>query len=195
MSAIVQFTMELTGPFEGKSVTLNHLRFKNGKATVRGDATEIAGIIRYFKRSYNINVAGEEGYGSSQVHSTSQDRETDQVQSGIQPNGTESQEESSVQLRGDDAADGGNTRSLSDRDRHQDSRIPKEGQFQQSANKQVDPAKLLLVMKNLDPKNEAHWNQAGLPKLAVVSEMYGSEGLTRKDLDSVWSGFSRTNTK
>ena len=54
-SDIVQFTLVLPQSRKKQSVVLNGLTFKDGEATVRGDAKEIAGVVKYFTRS-SINT-------------------------------------------------------------------------------------------------------------------------------------------
>jgi hypothetical protein len=187
-SDIVQFTLVLPKTRKKQSVVLNGLTFKDGEATVRGDGKEIAGVVKYFTRSYQVEV---KPYGASQVHSTPESGETDKVPSKVRQDGTGSEEETAVYIGSDDGARSGSARSGSDRDGYEDSRISTEDRFNQSSSNQVNPEKLMKVLQGLDPTNESQWNAVGLPKLNVVGELYGSEGVTRKDIDSVWPEFNR----
>lgn len=193
MSNIVQFTLILPKVFEetrykGKDVVLNGLTFKNRQATVRGDEKEIAGVVRYFARGYQAEVIP---HGTSEVHPSTEQGETESVPSGVQQDGTGPEEETAVHLGSDDGARSGSTRVGADRDGYEDTRLSTEDRFNQSSSNQVNPQKLIKVLETLDPGNDAQWNAVGLPKLNVVSEMYGSEAVTRKDIDSVWPEFNR----
>ena len=192
-SDIVQFTLRLPKVFEeskyrGKNVVLNGLTFTDREATVQGDAKEIAGIVKYFTRSYQAEVIP---HGSSQVHPSTEQGEAESVPSEIRQDGTGSEEETAVHIGSDDGARSGSARSGSDRDGHEDPRLSTEDRFNQSSSNQVNPEKLMKVLQGLDPTNESQWNAVGLPKLNIVGELYGSEGVTRKDIDSVWPEFNR----
>ena len=41
-------------------------------------------------------------------------------------------------------------------------------------------------MQMLNPDNKKHWRGDGQPRIDAVAELYGSEGITRKDLKAVW---------
>ena len=187
-SDIVQFTFVLPSVMKKRNVRLNGLTFQNGEASVRGDAKEIAGLVKYFTRSYQVEV---KPHGSSQVHPTAEQGETESVPSEVRQDGTGSEEETAVHIGSDVGTESGSPRSGSDRDRHEDSRLSTEDRFNESSSNQVNPEKLIEVLKKLDPANESQWNAVGLPKLNVVGELYGSEGVTRKDIDSVWPEFNR----
>lgn len=187
-SNIVQFTFVLPPVMKKRTVRLNGLNFKDGEVTVRGEAKEIAGLVKYFTRSYQVEV---KPHGSSQVHSPTQQGETESVPSKIRQDGTGSEEETAVHIGSDDGTRSGSARSGSDRDGYEDTRLSTEDRFNQSSSNQVNPEKLMKVLQELDPTNEAQWNAVGLPKLNVVGELYGSEGVTRKDIDSVWPEFNR----
>jgi hypothetical protein len=193
MANIVQFTLKLPkvfeeGKYKGKVVVLNGLTFKQREATVRGDAKEIAGVVRYFTRSYQAEVIP---HGTSEVHPSTEQGEAESVPSGVRPDGTGSEEETAVHLGADDGARSGSPRSGADRDGHEDSRLSTQDRFNQSSSNQINPEKLMEVLKKLDPGNDGQWNAVGLPKLNVVGELYGNEGVTRKDIDSVWPEFNR----
>lgn len=187
-SDIVKFTLVLPKSRKKQSTVINGLSFREGQATIQGDAKEIAGIVKYFTRSYQVEV---QPHGTSQVHSSSESGETDQVPSGVRQDGTGSEEETAVHIGSNARTEPGSSRVGSDRDGHEDTRLSKEDRFNQSQNNQVNPEKLMKVLKGLDPTDDAQWNAVGLPKLNVVGEMYGSEGVTRKDIDAVWPEFHR----
>lgn len=43
----------------------------------------------------------------------------------------------------------------------------------------------------LDHGNDAHWTKTGAPSLEAVSELYGSNGVTRRMIDAVAPGHRR----
>lgn len=187
-SDIVQFTLVLPLTRPKRNVTLNGLSFKDGEATIQGDAKELAGIVKYFTRSYQVEV---KPHGTSKVHPTTEQGQTESVPSGVRQDGTRPSEETAIHIESDVGTESGSSRSSSDRDGHEDPRLSTQDRFNQSSSNQVDPEKLMKVLKGLDPTNEAQWNAVGLPKLNVVGELYGSEGVTRKDIDSIWPEFHR----
>lgn len=45
----------------------------------------------------------------------------------------------------------------------------------------------------LDPGNDEHWTQAGLPSVEVIKDLVGKDGVNRSAIDAVASGFDREN--
>lgn len=194
-SDIVQFTLSLTGSMEGQSKTINGLTFSHGHATVRGSATEIAGVIKYFTKCYQVKaIPGGMEHGTSEIHTPSEQGKTEEVPSEIRQDGSRPEEETTVHIGSDDGTESGSTRTRTDRDGYGHSRVSEKDRFNVSSSNSIDPEKLLKVLKELDPAQDDQWNLAGLPKLTTVSERYGSEGITRKDIESVWPEFKRNMT-
>ncbi len=54
--------------------------------------------------------------------------------------------------------------------------------------------KVIDGLRKLDPKNDAHWTQDGLPKVDFVRILSGEPSLTREQINEALPGFSRTNT-
>lgn len=55
--------------------------------------------------------------------------------------------------------------------------------------------RLAAALKQLDPKNDDHWTQAGKPAIAAVEKLYGDAGITRADVDAAIPGFDRESAK
>ena len=47
------------------------------------------------------------------------------------------------------------------------------------------------LVEGLDPENDDHWTDAGIPKMAAVEIIYGSSDILRDHVDQVLPGFTR----
>lgn len=54
--------------------------------------------------------------------------------------------------------------------------------------------KIVEALRKLDTANDAHWTTDGLPRLETVKFLAGDQSLTRDDVTTAASGFTRTNT-
>lgn len=50
--------------------------------------------------------------------------------------------------------------------------------------------KILNALNQLDPRDDKHWTEAGLPRMDVIETLI-SENVTRKQVDEALPGFSR----
>lgn len=53
-------------------------------------------------------------------------------------------------------------------------------------------AKIREALKGLDPANDKHWTDDGLPREGVVQKLANDQTLTRKDISEASPGFQRT---
>jgi hypothetical protein len=56
-------------------------------------------------------------------------------------------------------------------------------------------AKIRAALAQLDPKNDAHWTDDGLPRTGVVQKLASDPNLTRKEIQEANPGFQREPTK
>lgn len=51
--------------------------------------------------------------------------------------------------------------------------------------------RLAEALTKLDPEDDSHWTQNGLPKFETVCKLYGSTDITRSDIDKAAPGLTR----
>lgn len=56
-------------------------------------------------------------------------------------------------------------------------------------------AKIRAALAQLDPKNDAHWTDDGLPRTGVVQKLASDPNLSRKEIQDAQPGFQREPTK
>lgn len=174
MSDQMVVTLHLTGGREGKTCVLQKRRFVDGVSVVRGDAKSVAGIVKYFGRTYQAFPEGPELDAARKLGGDANGKRDLQSDLGRSP---ESTDESRVQSGGDrtaevqtgagvgptDAETGG-TGSLPAGDGHTDTGHDIEARKKE---------RLAEVLKSLDHDDDEQWTDAGLPRLDVVEVRLG----------------------
>ena len=186
---ITTVTLKLHGHYSGKTITLNGVKFIDGKVKLHGPTNEVESLMGYLGKSYQALPEVEvKKYGTDQVEEIIQSRGSEEVSSDVLPVGEGSAEDSTHDLGGaDDFNEDGS------------GRIPGGGgsgesegdRFEGTAQGKIDPVKLKNVLESLSPTDDSCWTTLGLAKLDKVCTLYGNEGVTRRDVDAVWPGLTR----
>lgn len=196
-TTMLKLPLYLNGHYAGKTIKLSDIEFTNGKVVLYGVASEVGSLADYLGKCYQawpegkrLNPeTGEIIYeevsknGSSEIQATGRG----DVSGKIREEERQAKEVPSDERTGTVGANlderGGDT----DRSGHADPRVHSpEERFRNSSAAKIAPEKLLEAMGKLDPANADHWRRDGLPKVDAVAKLYGSEGLTRNDLNAVW---------
>lgn len=183
--------LELHGHYAGKTVKLNGVQFTNGKCTLFGPIAELTGLMTYLERSYQAYPVLEVSNGSSDLQKNAGQGGTDPVSGDVSKKvGSSSESETGRSGEGHDSS---GTQTGDHSGRSGQPAVPTVSpDFSQTSSNQIDPLKLKKVLMNMDPDVDGVWTQVGgLAKIDHVCRVYGSELLTRKDLEAVWPGFSR----
>lgn len=185
----------LTGHYAGRTIDLNGYKFVNGELTLKGEMTKMEGVINYF-RTYNAFLAGSDELAQAQARDANKGdtdgtdtvldgqsgTDTGGVSTDITGTGTGSGPES-----GGASPDGAG--SGSEGNGVQGGREVDEGQAAVTS----DPTVLKIIdgLKSLDPTNDDHWTDAGLPRVDVIAQASGVVNVTRKDIAAAIPNFNR----
>lgn len=218
MSHTISTTLVLTGPRTGKTVRLNKYTFTDGRLSLKGPMEDVQGLITYFGKAYQAFPEGsdelkaaqahweqykaeqEASHGAGEVHPDQSGAAAPAVHGDGGPDGAEPPAAPAGDGEGDDDPAAGSQGSVPGGDGHTDPGLPpQEHNEEQPVDGTPGPVnpnpKLLKAVESLDPENDAHWTGQGLPKVAVVSDAYGEDSVTRKDVESVAPGYDRETAK
>lgn len=198
---MLKLPLYLNGHYAGKTVKLANNQFTNGKIVLYGSAAEVNSLANYLGKCFQAwpehiildpitgaQVERKINHGSSTVQEKGlsdlgpEIREKVGQTEKVPANDGEGANVSDLHKRGDNSSGAG----------HEDPRVSgTEGGLDGTSAAKIDGDKLLKSMQMLDPENGSHWRQDGLPRVDAVVQYYGSEGLTRKDLQAVWPELTR----
>lgn len=191
---VKRVTLKLHGHYAGKTIELGGVKFTDGIVKLFGPTPDIEGLETYLGRSYQAFPVEEEkkDNGTSKDETTSRQGNSESVSGELQPTGAGLEEEGSDEGAGTDDSDSNGSGSLPSGNGHEDSRVSEaKERFEQTNSNKTEPVKLIETLKQLDPKNNDQWTSLGLPRMDAVCKLYGSEGLTRRDIEAVWPEFNR----
>lgn len=205
----------LTGPYTGKTKRLQGHLFDRGVLKFYGTAAAVEGLVTYMGRSYQAYLEGSDELRAAQDRDDAAylkeiSRETADGERDIQGEISESEGtdpgDGDVQSEGSGSSetppdDGtgagedpeGSEGDVSDRDGHEDPRVP---DAEAGSGGPVETSRSVNVaLQNavyaLDPENNGHWTGAGLPAMTVVEHVYGSADITRRDVEIAAPGYDR----
>lgn len=213
-SQVRRHVLVLTGPYAGKSGTFNGYKFEGGKCVLLGTDAGVAGAKRYFARTYRAYPEGspelaeaqaadearkEAANGKREAHPAQHDPASGSSDGDVRPDGSGPSPAQADDGAGDGDASEGAPGSVPGGDGHGDAGLPpQEPQPKQQDDSQqgtvISDPKLLKAVDSLDPENDDHWTQAGLPKLTAVEEAYG-EAVTRQMVKNVAPDLDRDVAK
>jgi hypothetical protein len=195
-TTMLKLPLYLNGHYAGKTIKLADIQFTNGKVVLYGSAQEVQSLANYLGKCYQawpegqrLNPeTGEIEYGASTVQEErlsdlepkirEEERQAKEVPANV---GTGTDESNMDERRGDSSRLG-----------HEDPRLPSpEDGYDNPSTAKIDPEKLLGAMQRLNPEAKEHWRADGQPRIDAVAALYGSEGITRKDLQAVWPELTR----
>jgi len=191
--SVKKLTLELHGHYAGKTVKLAGVNFVEGKVKLFGATKDIDGLVNYLGKCYQaLPVEEQKDDGTNKVQETTRQGNSEEVSSDLQQIGTGPSEETPILQRSLDDSNLHGDRSLPSGDGHEDPRLSEATErFNATNHSQIEPMKLLKALQRLDPTVEENWTSQGLPRMDVVCKFYGSEGLTRKNVEAVWPEFNR----
>lgn len=197
-TGVKRVTLKLHGHFAGKTVKLGGVQFTEGVVKLFGPTPDVDGLINYLGKSYQALPVEEEkkDNGSGENEAFKGPRHTAEIPGNIQPTGAGPETESSDDRAGADDTELNGSGSLPSGNGHEDSRVSQAAErFEQTNSSKTEPVKLIEVLKTLDPENPNHWTSQGQPRMDAICKFYGSEGLTRRDIEAVWPEFNRELAK
>lgn len=168
------------GHYAKKNVVLRGIKFTNGQAELPGTYAQNEGIITYMGRVYQAYPEGmspEEGaHNASQVPATAIGHTPKEIPGAGEPTRPRLTAQETNDGEGDGGPTGGGTGNLSTGDGQEDPRLY---------------TRLVGALNTLDPKNDDHWTQKGLPSIQAVEQALGGGQVTRKEIEAAIPGFSR----
>lgn len=193
----------LAGHFAGKSVTLNGFRFTNGRTVIEDAPEAVANAVKYFE-AYQAYPVGSPELAAAQARDKANGigdlSAGDPALSSGDGNQQSGPGASSVPAALSDGQSGpgpvivgGDT----NRSGHPDAGVPLgEGKAPEGGSAPPPPAvnvseNLVKAVLALDPANVDHWTEEGIPAMAAVEAAYGSNGITRRDVDQAVPGWNR----
>jgi hypothetical protein len=201
-TTMLRLSLYLNGHFAGRTIKLGGTQFTEGKVTLYGPAAEVHSLSNYLSKCFQAWPEGktidpvtheiiyeevvrngsstiqQKGLSDVQPKIREEERPPEKVPANV---GT-GPASSDLDERGD------NTSRLG----HEDPRLSSpDERFNNTSAAKVDPEQLLEAMGKLDPDVKEHWRADGQPRIDAVAGLYGSEGLTRKDLQAVWPELTR----
>jgi len=208
MPKFVEVRLILTGPYTGKTVTLNGHFFDQGVCVVQGEPESLRHLFTYMARCYQAYPQGSieleearaawEAYCAKENGHGVSDIETDEEQpdppsedaSNLQPVGEGPATEDAQVSGTDDAGAPGQTEPDASGNGLPDPR-PDDGTQAQGQDAAQTLTKLAKAVMSLDPDNDEHWTGAGLPAMAAVEAAYGSTDITRKQVEAELPNWNR----
>lgn len=214
MTQLYEVELVLVGVNAGKTVKLNHLQFVNGSCIVQGDPDNMQHAINYY-RSYSAFPAGspeyeaaeeryqlallEEFNGVSDSPKATERGAPDAVSSALQSVGPGASDTRALRRDADAGRDAGRQGHGANGDGREDSGVSSEQADHISDSDDASVAgtgldfdtPMARAIIALDPDNEDHWTEEGLPKVSVVEQAFGTAGVTRQDVESAIPGWNR----
>lgn len=179
MAIMMKRTLVLEGHYAGKNIILAGYRFVNGEIVVTGPEKDVVGITTYLGRCYQAKWK-EDPHGQRDIHTDPEQDAEHPVPGEVQPDRGGSVEEGAAHGGGDGDPEGGGTEHHSEGDGHEHAGVDNGVNL-----------KLAFALNCLDPDNDTHWTQTGIPMLAVVAKAYGDETVGRKEIEMAIPGYNR----
>lgn len=178
---IVEKYIQLVGPLASHSGVLNGIRFERGVHRFRGPMAQAEGLIRYCQRCWQATVHDndprESSHGVSQVPSP----EAEGLQRGAPEGRGQPADGAAEERRGDAGDEAGPAED-----------VPSSPDSAGSAEPVADvDHRLLAAIDALDPEQDEHWTTSGKPAMAAVEALYGSAGITRRNVEEARPGYDR----
>lgn len=160
--------LKLTGGREGKTVTLNHIQFMDGVATLKMNDKDWLGIKSYFEKCYackEVIVDGDDETGEDRPQEV----------------GGKVQEEGRAPEAPTDVGEADAETEASEEE------LPTSG----DGPFRPDAARIKEIVESLDLADDENWTDGGLPRVDVVAGLYGEINVTRADVERAMPGFKR----
>jgi hypothetical protein len=171
----------LTGARDGFTGLLSKQWWaENGVITLVGDQQTVDGLTRYLGRRYQAYPEGELD-GTGEIHARPQPRTPDPDAAGLP-----AQQSGPAPLSADHSGRADAPPAATP------GRVPGgNGHADTGSRAQKQREEIRQAVTRLDPLNDEHWTQDGLPRVDVVAEAVGRADLTRRDLNKAASDMTR----
>lgn len=181
----MQVTYVLAGHYEGKTVELAGHKFKSGRLAVEMQGSQADGFSKLMSFWQAYPEGSKELAAAQGLHAKSKEEKDD----GSEVHDQEGSDDSTVGEGEPTSEEGANGEG------HAEVEAPGAGvQNSDAGGREEAPVvdeKLQAILSALDHANDEHWTMAGLPRLSVVEEAYGSTNLTRGDIQAAMPGWDR----
>jgi len=210
-SDILDVTLVLAGGLDGKTCVLAGYQFTDGKLRLQGERGSLDGLIRYLGKSYQAFPENSQEHLALVKHCQEEEKANgsgkdngsvqgtgEQVESGVRQDGAgPSEVQADVLGAPDDGAIGGQEGDIPIGDGHEDAGVHREDEAGRDNEEFVitethDPVtptvatsnvKLTNIVMALDPENDKHWTEAGLPAMAAIEQAAKSTGIIRSEVE------------
>lgn len=169
-------TLILTGARAGQTCELMKYGFVKGRLTLQGDMTALAGVVKYFGRTYKAFPEGSaelafyqaqdaqrEAHGERNLQAAPGRGDSEASRAGVQPSGKGTPQVPADPGSGTAHAEAGAAGILP------------------GGSGQAPGMSILEALQKLDPKNDDHWTNGGQPFVSVVEKLVGHP-VTRADI-------------
>lgn len=185
----------LTGHYAGATKDINGYKFVKGELLLKGDITKMDGLIAYM-RTYNAFLAGSEELAEAQARDAATKGGSDGTdaildgQGGASEGGAQANESSPGTGSGDGAT-GTSTDGSGSGAEGDGVQAGREADAKAQAASDPNVLKIIDALKSLDPTNDDHWTDAGLPLVGIIATASGIVNVTRKDISAALPGWNR----
>lgn len=205
MSKPMRAKFELFGPLAGKTTKINGHQFTNGVYFIV-TSSQILGHLSAVLSKSQAYMVGSAEWEAAVARREKANAEANLVQAGAlrdpaealsgEPVGEQQPPAEVPGASGGGASDptGGAAGSVPERDGHEKPGAePKGGApVTEPSPPVVANEKVAAALAKLDPADDSHWTEAGLPSLEAIEQaMGGATGVTRADVEGVKPGFTR----
>jgi len=200
----------LTGPYAGRTMNLKGHQFVEGVLELHGTMEAVEGLVVYMGRSFQAFLEGSDELRAAQERdkeaadgqrnsSREVQPEGDEGEGHVQPEGEGAPAPSDDHGNGAGEAPEGTGTDVSGGNGQSDAGVPERAPEQGGAGEAqpVTPTDtaLLKAIHGLDPENDDHWTEDGLPLMTAVETSYGSAGITRKDVEAAAPEWNRDKAR
>lgn len=193
-TTMLKLPLYLNGHYAGKTIKLADIQFTKGKVVLYGSAAEVNSLANYLGKCFQAWPEGETLESRAREKENLENGASTVQEEGLPELGSEirAEERQTKEVPPNDGGGTGESNLDESGDNpgglgHEDPRLSSpEKRFDDTSAAKVDPEKLLKAMQMLSPEVKEHWRADGQPRIDAVAELYGSEGITRKDLQAVW---------
>jgi hypothetical protein len=190
---MMALALVLTGAYAGKTILLNNRTFIRGRLPLEGPLSQLEHLVQYYGTAYNAYLEGSEELTRAQERDRC-NRAANHPNAAGNGEGDSSNGAVGQPSQGS-ADDGGPTSVASSNDslvgRAAGDSSPAVHSNAAASFANAKTAKMIAVLKGLDPSNDEHWTAAGLPMILALEQSLGQTGIMRKDVDAVLPGWNR----
>ncbi len=185
----------LTGHYAGATKKINGYDFVKGELVLKGELAKLDGLIAYMK-TYGAFLQGSEELYMAQARDAANKGGSNGADEILDGPGGHEPGGASADITDPGTGSGGGatgtptdgTGSGAEGDGVQAGR---EADAKAQAASDPNVLKIIDALKSLDPTNDDHWTDAGLPLVGVIATASGIVNVTRKDISAALPGWNR----